>query len=149
MGKILTDSKRLNIAIILLLINCVLVLMMGLLYAISGTFMAYHVAFTGKTASQVSSYDSELMFLISAFIRLIGFYLIAIAVFSIYIIIHGIKEKEKWAWFCVLFVYLIAVIPTIVITYMITGLLGTPFLITVVLIILWIIALTYSYKEIF
>jgi hypothetical protein len=149
MGKILTDSKRLNIAIILLLINVVLILIMGLLYAILGTFMPYHVAFTGKTESQVSSYDTELMFLISSFIRLLGVYLTSIAILDIYVILNGIKEKEKWAWFCFLLSNIVVIIPTIVITYMITGILGSPFLVTVVVTILWIIALLYSRKEIF
>ena len=149
MGKILTDSKRLNIAIILLLINAVLVLISGLTYAILGTFMPYHVTFTGKTESEVSAYDTELMVLISAFIRLMGIYCIALAITAIFVTKYGIREREKWAWYGFLITYFIIIPPQLFITWTITGFFGMPFVNTVIVTILWIIALCVSYSEIF
>ena len=54
MGKILTDSKRLNIAIILMLIVDLMVILIGILYAIMG-FMPYHEKIIGTSPSKVDS----------------------------------------------------------------------------------------------
>jgi len=99
MGKLLTDSKRLNVAIILALIILIFSLLTSLIYAIFGTFMPYHIAFTGKTESDVSAYDTELMILIGIFIRLMGIYGIALFVANLFILLFGFRKKEKWAWF--------------------------------------------------
>jgi len=148
-GKILTDSKKLNIAIILMLVNAVLYMTIGFIYAISGTFMPYHVDFIGKTESDVRAYDAELMIVISALIRLLGFYLIALAIIAIFVTKFGIRERKKWAWYCYLIKYLVIIPPNLILTWMITGIFGSVFFLTAIIAISWLIAQYLSYKEIF
>ena len=148
MGKILTDSKRLNVAIVLLLIVSLSGLIGSLIYTILGTFMPYHVAFTGKTESNVSGYDSELMILISVFIRLMGFYGISIAVANLFVLFFGFREREKWAWFYTLIIGCIMYGAILIITYTVLGL-SITYLTFVASTVLWIIALVISYKEFF
>jgi len=148
-SKFLTDSRNLNVAIVLFLITDTLLIITGAIYAILGTFMPYHVEYTGLTESDVAAYSSKLMFLISVFIRLIGIYEMIIGISGIYITIYGFRKKEKWAWTILLIASLIFSIPTLIATITITGVLGIPFLLGLFAGIISIIALYISYKEIF
>lgn len=147
--KFLTDSRNLNIAIIIILINSVLLIITGAIYAILGTFMPYHVEYTGLTESEVAAYSPKLMFLISVFIRLFGVNVMITGISGIYITVYGIRKKEKWAWTGYLIAFTIYIIPNLILTLLVTGFLGMPFLSNLIGGIFTIIALYLSYKEIF
>ena len=110
-----------NIAIVLVFIIILFSFILGLIYAISGTFLPYHVAFTGKTESNVSAYDSELMILIEAFIRLMGIYVITISIANLFILFFGFCKKEKWAWIYFLISVCIIFGSILIITFPILG----------------------------
>jgi len=143
MGKILTDSKRLNIAIILLLIANLIVIITGILYVIMG-FLPYHERIIGKSPSRV---DSSVMNFIYIIIRVNGFMFITLGVSGIYLLFAGFRKKEKWAWINGLIVVALATFPTTILVFDPTF--AMPFPLTLSLLIMVIIALIISYKEFF
>ncbi|MFX1394791.1 MAG: hypothetical protein ACFFAH_14620 [Promethearchaeota archaeon] len=148
MGKLLTDSKRLNIAIILSFIIYFQLIIVGIFYASLGTFMPYHIAFTGKTESDVNSYSSELMTLISILIRLLGFCNITIGIMGLFILYFAFRKREGWTWILGLITGCIGYIPNLILTYTVLGL-GLMYILTIISFILCIKALGISYKEFF
>jgi len=148
MGKILTDSKRLNIAIILGFIIYVYIIFMGIIYASLGTFLPYHIAFTGKTESDVKAYSSELMILISILIRLLGFQFINTGITGLFILYFAFRKREKWSWISILITGCIGFIPNMILTYTVLGL-GIMYLLMIILFIFFLIAASISYKEFF
>ncbi|TFG24177.1 MAG: hypothetical protein EU529_05155 [Promethearchaeota archaeon] len=137
-----------NIAIILIFIIILFSFVLGLIYAISGTFLPYHVAFTGKTESNVKAYDSELMILIEAFIRLMGIYVITISIANLFILFFGFYKKEKWAWIYFLISVCIMFSSLLILTFPVLGF-SMNYFYFVAFLILGIIALAISYKEFF
>ena len=145
--KMLTESKKLNISIILLIILDIIAILFGILYAVLG-FMPYHAAAVGKSSSEISNFDPELMVLISTTIRVNGFMFLGLAAMSLIIIYVGFRNKEKWAWISHLILGALVYIPLVILVYIATGF-AMPFPITLFDLILWIIALSISYKEFF
>ena len=141
MGKILTDSKRLNIAIILFLIVDLIVIFIGILYAIMG-FMPYHEKIIGKSPSKV---NSAVMNLIYILIRVNGFMFISKGVSGIYILFVGFRKKQKWAWITSLITVILGTLPTTILVFDSTF--AMPFPLTLSLLIMGIIALCISYNE--
>ena len=120
--KLLTDSRNLNIAIILLIILDLIMMVMGLLYVILGTFFTYHVVYIGMTASEVKSFNPKLMNLISIFIRMVGFGFLIVSIGGLIIIFTGIKKREKWAWMLYILQHLMLATPLMWISYVVGGL---------------------------
>jgi len=147
-SKFLTDSRNLNIAIILLFILYIIWFIGGLLYASLGTFMPYHNEFTGLSESKVRNYNSELMILIGVFIRLIGFLYLNYAISNLYILFIGFRKKEKWAWIITLISGVVFFIPHLLITYVVLGL-NINYIGFIICTIAWIFSLGISYKEFF
>jgi len=147
--KMLTESKKLNIAIILLFIINIIGLLFGITYAILATLMPYHQEFLGLTPSQISNYNSRLMFFIGVLIRMSGLAGVIIAITNLFILNYSFRNKEKWSWKVFLITGLIYDIPMLIVTYTITGPVGGPFLIFCLVTALFIIAMGISYKEIF
>ena len=142
----LTDSKKLNISIVLLIILDIIAILFGILYAVLG-FMPYHAAAVGKSSSEINNYDPELMVLISTTIRVNGFMFLSYAAMSLIVIYVGFQNKEKWAWISHLISGALAYIPLAILTYNPTF--AMPFPIALFDLFLWIIALGISYKEFF
>ncbi|MFX0070369.1 MAG: hypothetical protein ACFFAO_04685 [Candidatus Hermodarchaeota archaeon] len=145
-SKYLTDSKKLNIAIVVLVILDAIILIMGLVYAITGTFQTYHIAYMGMTASRVKSFNSRLMTLISFFIRMVGFGFLAVSIGGLIIIHASFRKREKWSWIVYLIQHSFLAIPLTFITYVVGGL---SLILVIVAIVLFIVGLVFSYKEIF
>jgi len=145
----LTESKKLNIAIILLIITNIINLLIGIIYAILATLMSYHQDYIGLTPSQISNYNSRLMFFIGVLIRMSGLAMVIIAITNLFILNYSFRNKEKWSWKVFLITGLIGYIPMLIVTYTITGPVGGPFLIFCLITALFIIAMGISYKEIF
>jgi len=138
----------LNIAIVLIFIIILSSFVLGLIYAIFGTFLPYHIAFTGKTESNVRAYDPELMILIEAFIRLMGIYVITISIANLFILFFGFRNKEKWAFIYFFLCVCIMFGSLLIFTFPILGF-SMNYFYFVAFLILGIIALLLSYKEIF
>jgi hypothetical protein len=138
----------LNVAIIIGFIIYVYIIFLGVIYASLGTFMPYHIVFTGKTESDVKAYSSELMTLISILIRLLGFSFINSGIIGIFILYFAFRKREKWSWILSLITGCIGYIPNMILTYTVIGL-GIMYLFTIISFIFWIIAMSISYKEFF
>ncbi|MFX0070370.1 MAG: hypothetical protein ACFFAO_04690 [Candidatus Hermodarchaeota archaeon] len=148
-SKFLTDSRNLNIAIVFFIFPCITLAIAGSIYAIFGTFMQYHIEYTGLTESEVAAYNSRLMFLISVLIRLLGVNMIAVGISILYITIYGIRKRKKWAWTSILLITIICTVPTLILTSIVVGIFGWAYLLYLFGTILLIIGLYLSYKEIF
>ncbi|TFG27037.1 MAG: hypothetical protein EU532_08395 [Promethearchaeota archaeon] len=145
-SKLFTDSKRLNIAIISLIFLDLIILIMGLVYVITGAFQSYHVDYLGITESQVRNFNSRLMILISFFIRMVGFGFVSVSIGGLIIIFASFKKREKWSWILYLFQHLLIAIPLIWITLVIGGL---SLILVIIGWILLIVGMILSYKEFF
>ena len=145
----LKDLKTLDIAYILLLLDFGIFFAFGILYSVLGTFMPYHEDFIGITASDVKAYNPDLMTLISGFIRLLGFSTLALGISGLFILRYAFREGERWAWLNFAIYIPVLLIPLLIITYAITGLLGLPFIVIALGTIFWIGALAISFRDFF
>ncbi|MFX1256875.1 MAG: hypothetical protein ACFFAN_03370 [Promethearchaeota archaeon] len=145
----LTESKRLNIAIILFAIICIWNIYWGTLYAISGTLMPYHQRAIGMTPSQVSNYNPRLMLLISFLFRMEGISIICTSITNLLILNYSFRNKEKWSWIALVVPGLIWYISMFFALYIVLGPLESSLWIHILMATLLIIAAGISYKEFF
>jgi len=145
-SKLFTDSKRLNIAIILLIILDLIILIMGLVYIITATFQSYHVDYMGITESQIRRFNPKLMVLISFFLRMVGFGFLSVSIGGFIIIFASFKKREKWSWLLYLIQHLLIATPLIWITLVVGGL---SLILVIIGWILLILGMLLSYKEFF
>lgn len=140
--------KPLDIACILYIVINVILVFMGLMYLFLGTFMSYHVDFTGLTEQDVTTFNAELMTLISILIRLVGVGNFNGGVASIIVTIFALRKGEKWAWAAGIISGAIIVIPNVILTYTV---LATNFMYIIIIIcmILWIAGVALSTYDIF
>jgi len=142
----LTESKKLNIAIILFIIVYVIAIIIGSLYSILG-LMPYHRTSLGMSTSRINSFNPNIMPFIYIIIRVNGFLFLTLGINGLLIIYYGIRNKEKWAWLYNLISFIFISIPLVVLLYNETF--AMPFPLALFVFILWILALGISYREIF
>ena len=136
----LTESKKLNIALILLIIFYALWIFIGILYASIG-FMPYH---------QIKpSIDPDMKILIMFLVRYNGFLFIHNGVMGLYILYVGFQKKEKWAWVFVLLSGVLTLFPLMGLFIMVNWGFQAPVPNLIIGMIPWIVALGISYKEFF
>ena len=142
MKKMLTESKRLNIAIILLIIFYAFWIFTGILYASTG-FMPYH---------QIKpSIDPDWKILIMFLVHYNGFLFIQNGILSLLIIRVGFQKEEKWAWIYFLISGSFITIPLLVLFFTYGVMIGitSPIPTVLVFTVVWIRAMLISYKEFF
>ena len=136
----LTESKKLNIAIILLIIFYAIEIFVGILYASIG-FMPYH---------QIKpSLDPDWKEFIMFLVRYNGFLFIHNGVMGLYILYVGFQKKEKWAWVFVLLSGVLTLFPLMGLFIMVNWGFQAPVPNLIIGMIPWIVALGISYKEFF
>lgn len=140
--------KLLDIASIMYAFDVVLVLLMGLLYLITGTFQSYHIDFIGLTATDVTAFNANLMILISVYIRIIGVGNISGGLAGLLITLIPYRKGKKWAWFAVLITGMVSIVPTLIITNVVLGS-HYLYMVFIIAMIIWIISLVLSTYEIF
>ncbi len=148
MSKLLTKSRRLNAAIILLSISSAWYLLGGAVYAIEGTFMFYHVEFTGLTAADVLAYSPKLMTLFSVIIRLWGFLWIGTGIALLYAAFAGLRQARKWAWNVSLILGVFINIPAHILYTAYMFAFHPMYIVIYTATILWIAALVVSHGEV-
>ena len=111
--------------------------------------MSYHIDFIGITASDVTRYNSELMHLVSVFIRLIGVLQISFSIAAIFILFFAFRKKQKWSWYAFLLNLIVFSIPFSILTKSVVGPAGIPFLMTVMSSMLAAIGLVLGYIALF
>lgn len=144
----MTRSKTFRIALILMLIVYSVIIIMGLIYAIYGNLMPYHLNYIGLTVAQIYTFDPELAILAALTIRLIGFLFLSSGVLMLIIWYFSFRKAEKWAWIANLIAGALIIIPLLFVTFVVGGL-NIPFPIVVVSLAVMVAALGLSYKEIF
>ena len=122
-----------------------IIIVFGLLYALSGTLMPYHWDFVGVTEIQVEALSPELMILAELSIMLIGFLFLSNGITNLFIWYIGIREGKRWAWLASLAGALI-VIPLMYVILIVAGL-NFPFQVGFTSLILWISAMLMTAKE--
>ncbi|MBW6464121.1 MAG: hypothetical protein K0B84_08045 [Firmicutes bacterium] len=118
----------------------------GFLYIGKGTFMEYHERFTGLTPELVAAYNTNLMVLITIFIRIIGFAALTVGILMGIIIFAGLRAKEKWAWGAGLAVGLCFILPLAVLTAPVGG---TPYISMLVALVIVLAGLICSFPAVF
>jgi len=147
-AKLLTKSRRLNAAIVLLSICSAWYLFAGAVYAIEGTFMFYHVEFTGLTAADVSAYSAKLMTLFSVIIRLWGFLWIGTGLALVFVAFTALRQAQKWGWNLSLILGFFINIPAHIFYTAYVFAFHPMYILLYTVTILWIAALVVSYREV-
>ncbi|MFX1256874.1 MAG: hypothetical protein ACFFAN_03365 [Promethearchaeota archaeon] len=142
----LTESKRMNIAIVLFIIINIYGIIMGLGYAISGIGYEREI---GMTSSQISNFNPRLMDFIRYMVRMTGFNVICISITNLFILNYSFRNKEKWAWIVLLITGTTINVAVLIGNYLFVGPLSVSFIILCARASLFTIAMGISYKEFF
>lgn len=139
------DEKLIKIATCIMIITIITMLIFGIVYAIRGTLMTYHLDYIGKSEGQLRSENPKLMEVIGIIIRILGVTYISYSIILIIITYGPFRKAEKWARVSMFMAFLTVTVPfLIILSYAI----NLPFIIVLIDLILQIIALAISYKPI-
>ena len=143
----MNDSKLFKVGSILILLVNVVLMIFGLTYAIYGKLMPYHLAFIGLTPEQIAALSPNLLSLSNLSIILIGFLFLSSGATTTLIWYKSFRKGEKWAWLAVLISDGLVFIPLIGVIYIVAGF-GFPFPIGCAGLVLWIIGLGFTAKDV-
>lgn len=143
----MNGSKLFKVGSYLILIVNVVLMIFGLIYAIYGKLMPYHLAFIGLTLEEIALLPPNLITLSNLSIILIGFLFLSSGATTTLIWYKSFRKGEKWAWLAVLISNGLVFIPLIGVIYIVAGF-GFPFPIGCAALVLWIISLGLTAKEV-
>jgi len=132
-------NKKLRIASIMLYVVAGVALLFGFLYSFSPTLMPYHERALGMTHEQL---QPEVAALFLTMMRVIGSIFLSIGVALILLVKGPFSKGDRWAWWIILFLGLICLVPLLFITLNVG--LYSPWWVVAILIILEIVALAIS-----
>jgi len=132
-------DKKLKIASIMLYVVAGVALLFGFLYSFSSTIMPYHERFLGMTHEQLKP---EVAALFITLMRVCGASFLSIGVALALLVKGPFSKGDRWAWWIILFMGLICLVPLLFITLNIG--LYSPWWVVAILIILEIVALVIS-----
>jgi len=136
-----------NIGSILIMLVNVILILFGAIYAFYGKLMPYHLAFIGMTPEEIYAIKPNLLTLSTLSIMLIGFLFLSDGVVNLLIWYKSFRKGEKWAWLAALLSGALIIIPLMGVIYIVAGF-GFPFPIGFACLILWIIGIILTAKEI-
>lgn len=143
----MNGSKLFKIGSILILLVNVVLMIFGLIYAIYGKLMPYHLAFIGLTPEAIAALPPNLIILSNLSIILIGFLFLSSGATTTLIWYKSFRKGEKWAWLAVLISDGLVFIPLIGVIYIVAGF-GFPFPIGCAALVLWMISLGLTANDI-
>ena len=143
----MVKSKLLNIAWIMILIVGSALIIAGVIYAFQGTLMPYHEEFIGMTSSEIHAFNPELMFFIGGLISQVGFLFISLGIANIGLSFTSFRKREMWSWITILLIDAVAFISLTYSSYLVGGF-DMPFPLMFFVLILWVIAMGLSAKEV-
>jgi hypothetical protein len=146
-GYTMNSSKLFKVGSILIPLVNVGLILFGMIYVIYGKLMPYHLAFIGLTPEEIATLPPNLITLSNLSIILVGFLFLSSGATTILIWYKSFRKGEKWAWFAVLICDGLVFIPLIGVIYTVAGF-GFPFPIGCASLILWIICLGFTAKDI-
>jgi Na+-driven multidrug efflux pump len=132
-------NRKERIASIMLYVVAGVALLFGFLYSFSPTLLPYHERALGMTHEQL---QPEVAGLFLTFMRVIGVSFLSIGVAMVLLIKGPFNKGDKWAWWIILFMGLVCLVPLFFITLNVG--LYSPWWVVGILIILEIVALVIS-----
>jgi ABC-type Fe3+ transport system permease subunit len=111
-------EKRLKVATIMLYVFAAYLILFGLVYLLSPRIMPYHERFLGKTFEEL---DSKTATLSVASLKVVGSLALSIGIGFIMMIRLQFSRGDRHAWWIILVMSLVALVPITFITFSIGG----------------------------
>ncbi len=111
-------EKRLKVAVIMLYVFAVFLILFGLLYLLSPRIMPYHERFLGKTFEQL---DPKTATLSLASLKVVGALALSMGIGFVMMIRFQFSRGDRYAWWIILVMSLVALVPITVISFYIGG----------------------------
>ena len=111
-------EKRLKVATIMLYVFAAYIILFGLVYLISPRLMPYHERFLGKTFEEL---DPKMATLGLATMKVVGALALSMGIGFVLMIRFQFSRGDRYAWWIILVMSLLALVPIAVITFFIGG----------------------------
>ena len=111
-------EKRLKVAAIMLYVFAAYLILFGLVYLISPRLMPYHERFLGKTFEEL---DPKMATLGLATMKVVGALALSMGIGFVLMIRFQFSRGDRYAWWIILVMSLLALVPITVITFFIGG----------------------------
>jgi len=111
-------EKRLKVAAIMLYVFAAYLILFGLLYLLSPRIMPYHERFLGKTYEQL---DPKTAILSLASLKVVGSLALSMGIGFVMMIRFQFSRGDRYAWWIILVMSLLALVPITVISFIIGG----------------------------
>jgi hypothetical protein len=111
-------EKRLKVAAIMLYFFAAYLILFGLVYLLTPRIMPYHERFLGKTFEQL---DPKTAYLSLASLKVVGSLALCIGIGFIMIIRLQFSQGDRYAWWIILVMSLVALVPIAFITFSVGG----------------------------
>ena len=109
--------------------------------------MPYHEQFIGMTPSEIRAFNPELMVFVGGLISQVGFLFISLGIVNIGLCFTSFRKGERWSWITLLVTDAVAFVSLTYSSYLVGGF-DMPFPLTLFVLILWVIAMCLSAKQV-
>ena len=133
-------EKRLKVATIMLYVFAAYLILFGMVYLLSPRIMPYHERFLGKTFEEL---DPKTAYLILASLKVVGALALSMGIGFVMMIRFQFSRGDRYAWWIILVMSLMALVPITVISFFIVGV-HSPGWIIVISILVMSVAMTIS-----
>jgi ABC-type Fe3+ transport system permease subunit len=111
-------EKRLKVATIMLYVFAAFLILFGLVYLLSPRIMPYHERFLGKTFEEL---DPKTAYLSLASLKVVGALALSMGIGFVMMIRFQFSRGDRYAWWIILVMSLVALVPITVISFFIGG----------------------------
>ena len=111
-------EKRLKVATIMLYVFAAFLILFGLVYLLSPRIMPYHERFLGKTFEEL---DPKTAYLSLASLKVVGSLALSMGIGFAMMIRFQFSRGDRYAWWIILVMSLVALVPITFITFFIGG----------------------------
>jgi hypothetical protein len=108
-------KKRILLAILSLI--SLMIIAYGSMYLFRQHIMGYHLAFLGMSEEKLTEFDSEIIPLCLALIRITGSCMVAIGAASLFIVLGPLRSGQRWASWLLMILLIFPLVITSVVTY--------------------------------
>ena len=112
-------EKRLKVATIMLYVFAAYLILFGMVYLLSPRIMPYHERFLGKTFEEL---DPKTAYLSLATLKVVGALALSMGIGFVMMIRFQFSRGYRYAWWIILVMSLMALVPITVISFFIGGL---------------------------
>lgn len=153
---------KMKISVTIFYLLSLVTLVFGFMYLLRDNVMPYHVCFLSDSAdssvgtafmNKLADISPRIVELYLGLMKIVGGSFIAIGVAAIYLVSCPLVRGEKYAWWTLLIIYSISLLPTVYVTYSIAsqipeGGIKPPYILTIGMFVMNIVALILSKKHI-